>query len=43
MPSLIPVDNVLGAFFLGVVLSSMYEATLNVYLETDPTEAGYMA
>jgi hypothetical protein len=41
MPSLIPVDNFLGAFFIGVVLSSMCEAivaTLNLFLETDTDE-----
>ena len=29
MPSLIPLDNLLGAFFLGVVLSSMCKAAFN--------------
>ncbi|KAH9960655.1 hypothetical protein BC827DRAFT_384360 [Russula dissimulans] len=33
MPSLIPVDNVLGAEFIGVTLSSMCEAILMAFLE----------
>jgi len=43
MPSLIPVDNILGAFLIGVVFSSMYEATVNVLPEIDETDAGCMA
>jgi hypothetical protein len=46
MPSLIPVDNFLGAFFIGVVLSSVCEATiatLNLFPETDEMEADYTA
>jgi hypothetical protein len=41
MPSLIPVDNLLGVFFLGIVLSSMCEAALNILSdsEIDETEA----
>ena len=39
MASLIPVGNLLGAFFLGVVFSSMCEATLNIMSEIDETEA----
>ena len=42
MPSLTPVDNVLGAFFIGVVLSSMCEATvvaLNFLPEIDEIES----
>jgi hypothetical protein len=31
MPSLIPLDNLLGAFFLGVVLSSVCVATFDFY------------
>ena len=44
MPSLIPLDNLLGAFFLGVVLSSMCEAASDFFLpEIDETEAGCTA
>ena len=46
MPSSIPVDNVLGAFFIGVVLSSMCEAivsTLNLLPEIDEMEPDYTA
>jgi Kef-type K+ transport system membrane component KefB len=43
MPSSIPVDNVLGAFFIGVVLSSMCEATVNLLPKIDEMESDYMA
>jgi len=41
MPSLIPVDNLLGAFFIGVVLSSMCEATVVIlnFLPADKMES----
>ena len=46
MPSLIPVDNVLGAFFIGVVLSSMCEAfiaALNLLPKIDEIKPDYTA
>ncbi len=43
MPSLVPVDNLLGAFFLGVIFSAMCEATLNILSEIDETEADFTA
>ena len=41
-PSLVPIKNLLGPFFIGVVVSSMCEATLNVFPEIDKMEADYM-
>jgi hypothetical protein len=38
MPSLIPVDNILGALIIGMVSSLMCEVTLNVMPEIDELE-----
>jgi hypothetical protein len=43
MPSLLPVDNSLGALLIGVVFSSMCEANLNILTEIDETEPDCMA
>jgi len=40
--SLDPLKNLLGPFFIGVVISSMCEAILNVFPEIDEMEADYM-
>lgn len=38
MPSLIPIDNILGALLIGMVFSLMCEVILNVMLEIDKAE-----